>query len=135
MHGTSLDWFRQMVVLVIALVAMPVAAQAASEIVASGTFEGRGGHIASGGVTVLKTGDGYVVRLEPDFRFNGAPDPKLGFGKDGYESSTKFSALRSNSGMQTYRLRGSIDPTTYDELWLWCEQFDVPLGVAHLKAP
>ncbi len=135
MHRNSLDWFRYMVFLVIAILAMPAAAQAASEVVATGKFESRSGHRVSGGVAVLKSDGRYMVVLGSDFRFDGAPDPRLGFGKSGYDASTQFSALRSNSGKQTYSIYGSIKPSEYDEVWVWCEEFDVPLGVAHLKLP
>ncbi len=28
----------------------------------------------------------------------------------------------------------AIDPTSYNEFWVWCEKFSVPLGVARLTA-
>jgi hypothetical protein len=46
--------------------------------------------------------------------------------------STQFSALKSNSGAQTYELPAALDPTGYTELWVWCEQYSAPLGVAAL---
>jgi len=63
--------------------AAPVAASAQDQVLASGAFRGQSGHVASGSVRVLKTAQGAVVVLGPDFKFDGAPDPKLGFGKDG----------------------------------------------------
>ncbi len=83
---------------VLALSAAPVTASAQDHVLASGTFHGQSGHAASGGVSVVKTANGTLVVLEPDFEFDGAPDPKLGFGKNGYVKSTQFSALKSNSG-------------------------------------
>ena len=85
-------------------------------------------------MSVRKTSSGTVVVLAPDFSFDGAPDPKLGFGKNGYDASTQFSALRSNSGEQSYEIPASVDPEDYTEVWVWCEQYAVPLGVATLKA-
>ena len=116
-----------------AVVAAPVAALAQGQVLASGEFRGKSGHAASGGVSVVKTATGVVVVLAPDFKFDGAPDPYLGFGKNGYVKSTQFSILESNSGKQTYEIPSTIDPADYTEIWVWCEKFSVPLGVATLK--
>ncbi|NET58309.1 MAG: DM13 domain-containing protein [Symploca sp. SIO2E6] len=109
---------------------LPLAANAESEIIYNGTFEGRSDHEVTGGVTVLKTDSGTIVVLESDFYLDGAPDPKLGFGKDGYDPSTKFSHLESNTGTQVYVISEDINPDQYNEIWVWCEKFNVPLGVA-----
>ena len=117
-------------------VAPIVASQTAwggDHVLASGKLSGKSGHAASGGVRVVKTADGMVVILDADFRFDGAPDPKLGFGKNGYVKSTQFSDLKSNEGEQTYRIPSSVDPAGYNEIWIWCQKFSVPLGVATLK--
>ena len=116
-----------------AVLAAPLAASAQDQVLASGAFRGKSGHAASGGVRVVKTGTGVTVVLERDFKFDGAPDPKLGFGRNGYVKSTQFSALRSNSGQQTYAIPADIDPADYTELWVWCEKYSVPLGVATLE--
>ena len=112
----------------------PATPALADETIAKGSFEGQSGHVAKGGVSVRKTSSGTVVVLAPDFSFDGAPDPKLGFGKNGYDASTQFSALRSNSGEQSYEIPASVDPGDYNEVWVWCEKYAVPLGVATLKA-
>ncbi len=116
-----------------AVLAAPVAASAEGHVLASGEFRGKSGHAASGGVSVVNTAKGVVVVLAPDFKFDGAPDPKLGFGKNGYVKSTQFSILKSNSGKQTYEIPATIDPADYTEVWVWCEKYSVPLGVATLK--
>ncbi len=116
-----------------AALAAPVSASAQDQVLASGKFQGQSGHVTSGGVSVVKTAKGALVVLEPDFKFDGAPDPKLGFGKNGYVKSTQFSILKSNSGEQTYEIPSSIVPTDYTEVWVWCERYSVPLGVATLK--
>jgi len=102
-------------------------------VLSSGKLSGRSRHTASGGVSVLRTNAGTLVVLESDFSFDGAPDPKLAFGKAGYDKDTIFSPLRSNGGAQVYALPSGFDPTGYDELWIWCEKFNVPLGVAKLR--
>ena len=116
-----------------ATLAAPVTSSAQEQVLASGAFSGKSGHAASGGVRVVRTGTGVTVILERDFKFDGAPDPKLGFGKNGYEKSTQFSALKSNSGEQTYEIPAAIDPADYTEVWVWCEKYSVPLGVAKLE--
>jgi hypothetical protein len=116
-----------------AIVAAPITASAGDEVLASGAFSGKSGHVTSGGVRVVKTGDGVALVLDPDFKFDGAPDPKLGFGKNGYVKSSQFSELKSNSGEQSYDLPADIQPGDYNEVWVWCEKYSVPLGVANLE--
>ena len=130
-----LSFARAMLVLgfTAAVLATPVAAAAQDQVLASGEFRGKSGHAASGGVSVVKTATGAVVVLGPDFKFDGAPDPKLGFGKNGYVKSTQFSPLKSNNGKQTYEIPATIDPADYTEIWVWCEKYAVPLGVATLE--
>ena len=122
-----------MSVIVMVALAAPVTVSAADHVLASGTFNGKSGHAASGGVSVVKTAKGAQVVLGPNFKFDGAPDPKLGFGKDGYVRSTQFSPLKSNRGEQTYEIPAAIEPADYTEVWIWCEKYAVPLGVATLK--
>jgi hypothetical protein len=116
-----------------AVLTAPVAASAGDEVLASGAFRGKSGHAASGGVSVVKTETGVRVVLGRDFKFDGAPDPKLGFGKNGYVKASQFSVLKSNDGEQTYDIPAALDPAGYNEVWVWCEQYSVPLGVANLE--
>ena len=105
----------------------------AQELIGQGTFKGKSRHVASGTVNVSKTSSGTVVTLENDFSFDGAPDPKLGFGRNGYDAKAKFSELKSNKGKQVYEVPSSIDAGKYNEVWIWCEKYNVPLGVAAIK--
>jgi hypothetical protein len=117
-----------------ALFTWPAVTLAGEEIVASGSFKGASSHVTNGNVTIRKTADGVVVVLEEDFDFDGAPDPKLGFGKDGkYDHGSQISHLGSNKGRQVYEVPASIDPEAYNEFYVWCEKYNVPLGVANLK--
>ncbi|MDX1540968.1 MAG: DM13 domain-containing protein [Geminicoccaceae bacterium] len=109
----------------------PVLAQEAS---VSGTFTGASGHETSGGVTVRTDERGTVVVLGDDFSLDGAPDPRLGFGNDGsYDPSTTFAPLDRHEGAQDYEVPATIDPAAYNEFYIWCERFSVPLGVARLQ--
>ena len=47
--------------------------------------------------------------------------------------ATQFSVLKSNSGEQIYDIPAALDPADYNEVWVWCEQYSVPLGVATLQ--
>ena len=94
-----------------------------------GTFTGKSNHVTTGTVEVLKT---EVVLLD-DFSFDGAPDPKVALGKDGYDKDTLMGLLKSNSGKSSYAIPAGVNPDDYNEVWIWCEKFNVPLGVAKLN--
>ena len=97
-----------------------------------GSFKGKSGHVTTGRVSVEKRGGGYVVVLADDFFFDGAPTPSVGFGKNGYDKSANLGALRSNTGGQEYAVPAGMDPSQFNEVWIWCDKFRVPLGVAKL---
>lgn len=120
-------------ILAVACLHFNLRASADSSVVASGKFEGRGGHKMSGGVSLLKTADGHVLKLAEDFSLDGAPAPRLGFGRNGYRKETQFSKLTRHKGAQTYTLPANLDPIHFNEVWVWCQKFDVPLGVARLN--
>ena len=94
-----------------------------------GKFEGASDHKTSGTAEIA---DGKVNLLD-DFTFDGAPDPKVALGKDGYDPKTLMTALTSNSGASSYVIPAGIDAADYNEVWIWCEQYNVPLGVAKLN--
>ena len=112
----------------------PALAEKASSVGLSGTFEGRSDHITTGGVSIVKLNTGYVVILESDFSLDGAPAPTIGFGKDGaFDKKAEFSKLTSKDGLQVYAVPADINPADFNEFYIWCAQFSVPLGVAALK--
>ncbi len=117
---------------VISLAQAPAAL--ASDTVGKGTFVGKSNHITTGSVEVVKHSDGsYTVVLGSDFTFDGAPDPRVGFGKNGkYDKSTGMGLLRSNNGKQTYKVPAGVDPSKFNEVYIYCLKFSVPLGVAKL---
>ncbi len=130
----SLNNTRRLAPLAIALLlGIAFSVHAGTSVVASGEFSGKSDHVTTGGVSILETGAGYVVVLESNFSLDGAPDPKLGFGKNGtFDAKTLFSPLKDKTGLQVYELPKTIDPKKFDEIYVWCEKFDVPLGVAKL---
>ncbi|WGH80281.1 DM13 domain-containing protein [Jannaschia ovalis] len=94
-----------------------------------GSFTGASGHATNGTAEIA---DGRV-NLLADFRFDGAPDPKVALGRDGYDPATLMGPLAADSGASSYALPAGVDPADYNEVWIWCERFNVPLGVARLN--
>lgn len=101
------------------------------EVIESSSFQGENGHTVSGGVSIVKKGDIQYLVLDPDFLFDGAPDPKLGFSQDGeFTDGSVFSGLNLDEGKQVYRLPVDFDATNYDEITIWCDKFGVSLAEA-----
>ena len=120
-------------VITVFFVAALMSATAHAGEVRKGAFEGESRHQTSGHVTLSGDANQATLTLESDFRFDGAPDPKLALGNNGFDKKTLFTKLKSNSGAQVYRLPPGIDPAKYNEVWVWCETYDVPLGKAKLR--
>ncbi len=94
-----------------------------------GEFSGLSNHITTGRTEVLQN----EVVLLGDFEFDGAPDPRVGLGIDGqYIPETDMGPLNNNSGMQTYEVPAGINTGDFNEVYIWCRKFSVPLGVAVL---
>ncbi len=99
-----------------------------------GELKGLNRHDVSGTVELVKDGDGYVINFSEDFVFDGAPDPKVALGKDGkYDSGTLIRLLDSNTGAQSYKVPAGLNPDAYNEIYIWCEKFEVGLAVAAIK--
>ena len=95
----------------------------------TGRFSGRSNHVTKG---ETQLNDRSVV-LQSDFSLDGAPDPRVGLGKNGrYDPKTDLGALKKLTGKQSYRVGGGIDASAYNEVYIWCRKFNVPLGVAKL---
>ncbi|MCV0424093.1 MAG: DM13 domain-containing protein [Roseibium sp.] len=95
----------------------------------TGKFSGRSNHVTTGKAELT----GSRVVLFNDFSLDGAPDARVGLGKNGkYDARTDLGALKNLNGKQSYRLRNGIDANAYNEVYIWCRKFNVPLGVAKL---
>lgn len=100
---------------------------------ATGSFVGASGHETSGTASVFWTGSQWVVSLGSDFQHDGAPAAVVGLGNEGvYDPASQLGPLQSNSGAQVYPLVPGVDIGDYLEVYVWCEDFAVPLGVAAL---
>ena len=101
---------------------------------AAGTFVGASNHATSGHVSVFRSGKTWVVSFADDFSFDGAPDPKVGFGNnEKFDPKSTMAPLKSNTGAQIYVVPGDVDVGDYLQVFLWCEKFSVPLGIADLQ--
>ena len=108
-------------------------AQAADTKLKSGTFTGESRHVTTGGVSIVKRGGKTLVVLAKDFSLDNGPDPKVGFGNNGFVKGTLVGKLKNLKGEQTYEVPASIDVSKFNQVYIWCEQFSVPLGVASIK--
>lgn len=116
---------------ILAFTAFLSAAQA-GEVIKSGEFEGRSDHVTSGGVSILQTNGQTLLVLEAEFSLDGAPDPKIGFGKDGFQSDTLFTELNDKEGAQVYVIPANINIADFNEVYIWCDEFSIPLGMARI---
>lgn len=106
-----------------------------SNAIASGSFTGANDHITTGGVQIVKTADGgAVVILDSDFSLDGAPDPRVGFGRDGeYAAATDLGALQNLTGVQVYVVPPTVNVDDFNEVYIWCLKFGVSLGSADIS--
>ena len=120
--------------LIAATLLMPITAQA-DEVFATGTFTGASDHITTGSVSIVKTENGgAIVILDKNFSLDGAPDPRVGFGKDGhFVEASDLGALTNKDGLQAYVVPVSVNVEDFNEVYIWCEKFSVPLGVASVN--
>lgn len=107
----------------------------ADTVTKSGQFKGENKHITTGGVSVVKTSAGGMkVILGKDFNLDGAPDPYIGFGKNGkYDRSANLGKLINIKGQQVFVVPANVDVSKYNEVYVWCKKFTVSLGVAAIK--
>ncbi len=105
-----------------------------AKVLAEGTFSGRNDHVVTGRVQIVDHGGEAFLRLDKAFTLDGAPDPKIGFGRTGsYDTSTTFTPLAAMTGAQDYALPAGFQLGSLDEAYIWCEEFSVALGVAEFK--
>ncbi|MEL6268140.1 MAG: DM13 domain-containing protein [Pseudomonadota bacterium] len=112
--------------------AEPVVLGPDARVTARGSFVGKSDHVTTGHASVVFDEGKVLITLEDDFTFDGAPDPKVALGNGGYDAGTLLGPLQSNAGAQAYPLKAGLDIGDYFEVWIWCEKFNVPLGVAEL---
>jgi hypothetical protein len=105
-------------------------------VVRRGTFEPQAGHSAEGTATLVKVGERYFVRFEDDFQVTNGPDLFVYLGRRGENiPDVRLGALKGNIGSQNYEVPEGIDPSAYDEVWVWCRAFTVFFAKAALAVP
>jgi len=58
----------------------------------------------------------------------------VGFGKNGeYDKSSDLGSLVMIAGAQTFLIPENVDYSQYNEIYIWCDKFSVPLGIAALN--
>lgn len=106
---------------------------ATTKTIASGKFSGRSKHVTTGSVEIIKTATGYQLVLGSDFSLDNAPDPVVALGNnDKFLVANKISGLKNKKGEQVYNLPASFTPAQFSQAYIWCEKFDLPLGIADL---
>lgn len=112
-------------------VAMPAMA-GGKKTLRSGMFEGRSDHVTSGSVKIVEENDRIYVELGDDFSLDNGPDPRVGFGKDGTYAGAEgyLGALGELTGKQRFYVPKVWDVAQFNEIYIWCNVADVPLGVA-----
>jgi len=123
------------IALTLAIVVGFVAGPASAGTVSTGTFIGASDHITTGTVEIVKNDDGsHTIVLGDDFSLDGAPDPRVGLGKNGYyDGNTDSGVLGNLTGAQSFVVPAGVDVSSFNEVYIWCEKFSVPLGVAKLN--
>lgn len=101
--------------------------------IAAGEFSGRSKHETNGTVKLVQTATGYQLVLGSDFFLDGAPDPVVALGNnDTFLKANKLAPLSKKAGAQVYDLPAGFTPTQFSQAYIWCERFNVPLGIADL---
>ena len=113
-------------------VAAPAPAAASEWVSARGTFVGDGKFTVSGTTEVFRDDEGWKIRLGPDFFESGAPDPKVALGIKGAGGYQEGTILGLSAVDGVYALTPGLDIGDYDQVWIWCKRFSVPVGHANL---
>lgn len=106
----------------------------AQSVLKSGTFQGAGGHKSSGGVSIVRSGGVTKVVFAGNFKLDGAPDARVAFGNGRYVPGTIIAKLRKLKGKQEYVIPAGIELSKYNQVWLWCKRYNVPLAVARVAS-
>ena len=117
-----------------ALLAMLPITAFADKVVKTGTFA-KDSEGTVGTAQIVKLDDAsYVVRLGKDFAYHaGAPDVTIGLGNNGYIENSNLGPLKASKGAQDFALPAGFDPAKINQVFVWCRQFQVSLGVARLN--
>jgi hypothetical protein len=99
-------------------------------------------HWANGSGRVVKTAQGWVLRLDADFKAGPGPNfwiylntRAVGDERDfkGDARRVKLAPLKSFEGAQNFVLPPSIDPAEFHSVTIWCESFSQYIASGSLQ--
>ncbi len=101
----------------------------------TGTFSGLNGYSVSGSATLSGDVNSAVLELGSNFASQSGPGLRVVLGKNGSNTSggLDLGALMASSGMQTYALPVGTDPGDFSHVFIYCQPFSIPFGVAALN--
>ncbi|MEM9278624.1 MAG: DM13 domain-containing protein, partial [Pseudomonadota bacterium] len=88
--------------------------------------------ITSGSVQVMKSQGQWMVTFGEDFIHDGAPDPWIALGKDGFQRHGIIGELKQFKGAQSYPIGEKLNPEDFNEVYIWCVEHNTSLGRAKL---
>lgn len=101
----------------------------ASEPFATGAFSK--GFSTQGSVKVHQKNNQWLITFGEDFFHEGSPDPWVAFGKDGFQRSGIVGELKQFKGTHSFVVE-RLDPTDFNEVYIWCVQHNSNLGRAKI---
>lgn len=112
-----------------------------ADVVASGSFSGRTGYRASGGVQLQRRAGQLELVFSSEFMSQAVPGPvivlstrdSLGNRLDEALGDIELGELSENSGAQTYPLPAAAESARY--VWVYCLPFRVEVARAPLEVP
>lgn len=119
-----------------------------AELIKVGEFSGKTGHHVSGTVKILRDDQGYYLRFENYEQTQGpdvfvyltpAEDPdtsnEIGNGIRILIDGGAEGGESTKVGNFNQRLPDGFDPSRYNGVGIWCDDFSVPFGAATLENP
>lgn len=113
--------------------ASPGETASAPLVTATGRFEGRGGHVATGTGEIARVGKDWVIILGEDFRLDDAAGAVVALGNQGSHAAAPVAPLARAAGRQVIPIPKSIDVGGFFEIWIWSEGAGAPIAVAPLR--
>jgi len=102
----------------------------------TGSFTGLNNYAVSGGVSMeYDASNNLVVVFGSDFNSDSGPGlyVYLSNSNNSVAGGHSLGPLKSNTGVQTYPVSGSVSLNTYNYVLIHCQPFNVPFGWAELK--
>ncbi|MEM9330311.1 MAG: DM13 domain-containing protein [Pseudomonadota bacterium] len=102
-----------------------------AQTIKSGVIRGASVSWTTGSASIVKTSQGYELRLGKNFKTKSGPSLWVYLGNNGPEK--RIGKLKSINGAQTYRIPGSVDPEDFAKVYIHCVPFNATFGVGMLN--